>query len=188
MTASQQAHVSPSEFYFRVNNSSGDEAAGRMRYITRSDEQEQAKGRKEVPARGRSGFELTEREREKFVEAAERHDYVQRWHVSPPPDAEATAEDLRRETASLAHERTKDVPTSRVAYAVHDDQSTPHAHVLITGPHDELRMDREDIAETRTKAHERLGRGRQRNRSRHRETEQEREHEQQQERGRGVSR
>lgn len=154
---SPQSTVSPSDFYFNVSNLSGSEAQGKMNYISREDEKEQAKGREEVPVNNRAGRPMSDEEKDQFVEHAEQHDYVQRWQVSPPNGDELSRDELRRETRRVVDDRTRDMGSSRVAYAVHTDQEGPnHAHVLIAGNERELRMNREEIDRTRTNAHERM--------------------------------
>lgn len=152
-----QSPVSASEFYFNVSNLDGDETRGKMNYISRDSEQEQAKGREQVSVHNRAGRPMSEREREQFIEHAESHDYCQRWQVSPPNGNDLSRDELRKETRRVVEDYTRDKSTSRVAYAVHTDQEGPnHAHVLVAGNERELRMDREDIEQTRTNAHERM--------------------------------
>ena len=180
---SPQSTVSPSEFYFNVNNLSGDEAQGKMNYITRDSGKEQAKGREQVPAYNRAGRPMSDEEQEQFIGHAENHDYVQRWQVSPPNGNDLSRDELRRETRRVVDDYTRDKSTSKVAYAVHTDQDGPnHAHVLIAGNENELRMDREDIDQTRTNAHERMTEN-----ERYRER-QEQEQDQQRDRGDGRGR
>lgn len=171
--------VGPSEFYFNVSNLSGDETQGKMNYISR--DSEQAKGREQVPVHNRAGRPMSEREREQFIEHAEGHDYCQRWQVSPPNGNDLSRDELRKETRRVVDDYARDKSTSRVAYAVHTDQDGPnHAHVLVAGNERELRMDREDIEQTRTNAHERMTAN-----ERYRQRRQEQQNERTREGGRG---
>ena len=180
---SPQSTVSPSKFYFDVKNLSGSEARGKMNYISRDSEKEQAKGREQVPIHSRSGRGMSDTEREAWIEHAEKYDYFQRWQVSPPNGNDLSRDELRRETRRVIDDRTRDMSSSRVAYAVHTDQNGPsHSHVLVAGNESELRMDREDIEQTRTNAHQRMT---ERYRERQR---QEQQQEQQRDRGNGRGR
>jgi hypothetical protein len=77
--------------------------------------------------------------------------------VSPPNGNDLSRDELRKETRCVIDDYTRDKSTSRVGYAVHTDQDGPnHAHVLIAGNRHKLQMDREDIEQTRTNAHERM--------------------------------
>lgn len=182
--------VVPSQFYFNVSNLSGSEARGKMNYITRDSQKEQSKGREQVPAYNRAGRPMSDEEREQWLQTAEENDYVQRWQVSPPNGNDLSRDELRRETRRVIDDRTRDMNSSRVAYAVHTDQDGPnHAHVLITGNENELRMNRTDIEQTRTNAHERMTqneRYRQRRQEREQEQERERQQELENERQRGI--
>lgn len=185
---SSQSSVSPSQFYFNVNNLDGDEARGKMNYISRDSTKEQTKGREQVPVNNRAGRPMSESEKEQFIEHAETHDYVQRWQVSPPNGDDLSRDELRRETRRVIDDRTRDMSSSRVAYAVHTDQDGPnHAHVLIAGNENELRMDRGDIEETRSNAHERMT-ANARYRQRRQENEQDQEQQRDRDRGNGRGR
>lgn len=182
---SQQSAVSPSSFYFNVSNMSGDEARGKLQYISREDEKEQEKGREQVPVNNRAGRPMDEDEKERFVEHAEKHDYCQRWQISPPNGDDLSRDEIRRETRRVVDDRTRDMSSSRVAFSVHTDQESPnHAHVLIAGNESELRMNRADIDRTRTNAHERMT-ANERYRDRQQDDENEQDKEQQPDRGNG---
>lgn len=107
MSPSTQSSVSPDEFYFNVANLDGDEAQGKMNYISRDSETEQAKGREQVPVHNRAGRPMSEREREQFIEHAEGHDYCQRWQVSPPNGNALSRDEIRRETRRVIDGRTR---------------------------------------------------------------------------------
>lgn len=187
---SQQSTVSPSQFYFNVSNLDGGEARGKLRYISREDENEQAKGREQVPVHNRAGRPMDEDEKEAFLEHAEKHDYCQRWQISPPNGDDLSRDEIRRETRRVVDDRTRDMGSSRVAFSVHTDQESPnHAHVLVAGNESELRMNRADIDRTRTNAHERMTaneRYRDRQQENENDNEQGQENEQQQARGRDA--
>lgn len=183
-----QQTVAPSDFYFNVGNLSGSEARGKMNYISRDSENEQSKGREQVPVHNQAGRPMTESEREQFLEYAQQNDYVQRWQVSPPNGDDLSRDEVRRETRRVINDYTQDKPNARVAYAVHTDQDGPnHSHVLLTGNERELRMNREDIEQTRTNAHQRMT-ANERYRQRQKEQEQEQQQEQTRERDGGRGR
>lgn len=181
--------VGPDRFYFNVRNLSGSETRGKMQYISRDDPDI---GREQVPVYNRAGREMTDREKEKFVEKAERHDYCQRWQISPPNGRDLTPEDVRRETKRVAHDYTRDKRSSKVAYAVHPgNDGRTHSHVLIAGEESELRMTKKnrDIEKTRTHAHQRMTKNeRYRERDREQEREQERRERELQRESEGLSR
>lgn len=178
--------VGADQFYFNVRNMSGSETSGKMNYISREDPDI---GREEVPVYNRAGRPMSDREKEQFIEKAERHGYCQRWQLSPPNGMDLEPEDVRRETKRVAHDYTRDKRSSKVAYAVHPgEDGRTHAHVLIAGEESELRMQRDDINQTRENAHQRMTaneryRERQREREQKRRREQQRQREQERERG-----
>lgn len=180
--------VGPDDFYFNVRNMSGSETRGKMQYIERD-------GQEQVEVRDRAGRAMTETEKERFIQKAERHDYCQRWQITPPNGNDLSREELQKETRRVANGYTADKRTSSVAYAVHENSERNNVHVLIAGEESELRMNRDDIKQTRTRSHEHMTekyrerkRQQEREQKRRKQKQRERQQQQQQRSSRGISR
>lgn len=57
--------------YFNVSNLDGDDAPGKMNYISWDSKKEQANGREQVPVHNRAGRPISDDEREQFLEQRE---------------------------------------------------------------------------------------------------------------------
>jgi MoaA/NifB/PqqE/SkfB family radical SAM enzyme len=121
--------------------------------------------------RNSAGREVTERERESFIEKSERHRFERELRISPDPEADVSRADLERETERYIREFTQDRPSVRGVYSFHNDNGIAHTHVALTGERRDLYLDREDLERDR----ERLSRRLERDREREREPERDRE-------------
>jgi hypothetical protein len=136
--------------------------------------------------RNSAGREVTNRERERFVEKSQEHSFERELRISPDPEADVSQEELERETERYLRDFTRDRPSVRGVYSFHNDNGIAHTHVALTGKERDLYLDREDLERDRERLSQRLERGRERERSR--EPEHERELEQQIERKREQER
>jgi len=141
------------------------------------------------PLRNSAGREVTDRERERFVEKSERHQFERELRISPDPEADVSRQELEHETERYVREFTRDRPSVRGVYSFHNDNGIAHTHVALTGERRDLFMDRNDLERDRERLSRRLERGRERDRDRElardveRKREQERERERERERG-----
>ena len=149
---------------------------------------------KDRPLRNSAGREVTDRERENFIEKSERHRFERELRISPDPAADVDRADLERETERYLRDFTRDRPSVRAVYAYHTDAEHEHVHVALTGERRDLYLDREDLERDRERLADRLERGRERTRDREperdrelaRDVERKREQEQERERGRDL--
>ena len=145
---------------------------------------------KERPLRNSAGREVTDRERDSFVEKSERHEFERELRISPDPEVDVSQQELERETERYVRELTRDRPSVRGIYSFHNDNGIAHTHVALTGKERDLYLDREDLERDRERLSQRLERGRERERSREPERDRElerqieRKREQEQERAR----
>lgn len=109
-------------------------------------------GGKEVPVKDHTGREAGRETLQRFVAASERHGFERQFIIAPDPDAEYTPAEVDRGVRSTMREWRSERRSTRYVYAVHDSQETPHAHVAVTGPQRQLRMDEQDLQEFRNLA------------------------------------
>ena len=141
--------------------------------------------------RNSAGREVTDRERESFIEKSERHRFERELRISPDPEADVSQVELERETERYLREFTRDRPSVRGVYSFHNDNGIAHTHVALTGEERDLYLDRNDLERDRERLSRRLERDRDRSREPERDRELaraielKREHEQERERSRG---
>lgn len=141
------------------------------------------------PLRDRTGRELTDEERERFVRKSERHNHQRQIVLSPANRHDLDDRDIDRATRKVMNEYAEDRPTADYVYTIHRDTEHPHAQVAVTGQRRDLFMDREDIKETRERAHEHfMARSHDHRHERGREREQQQEHERDRQRSHGRGR
>lgn len=148
---------------------------------------------KEHPLRNSVGREVTDREREHFIQKSERHQFEREIRISPDPEADLSREELERETQRYVREFTRDRQTVSAVYAYHEDNGIPHVHVALTGEERDLYIERNRLEQERERLEQRMerdrGRLRQRQQQRQRQRQEqtiEREHAQEPERERGL--
>jgi hypothetical protein len=141
--------------------------------------------------RNSAGRELTDRERESFIEKSRDHQFERELRISPDPEADVSQAELERETERYLREFTRDRPSVRGVYSFHNDNGIAHTHVALTGERRDLYLDREDLERDRERLSRRLERDREREREPERDRElardinRKREQEQERERERG---
>ena len=143
--------------------------------------------------RNSAGREVTDRERESFVEKSQEHQFEREVRISPDPEADVSQAELERETERYLREFTRDRPSVRGVYSFHNDNGIAHTHVALTGERRDLYLDRGDLERDRERLSRRLERDREREREREperdrelaRDIERKREQEQDRERSRG---
>ena len=144
------------------------------------------------PLRNSAGREVTDRERESFVEKSQEHQFEREVRISPDPEADVSQAELERETERYLREFTRDRPSVRGVYSFHNDNGIAHTHVALTGERRDLYLDRNDLERDRERLSRRLERGRvrerepERDRDLARDIERKREQEQERERGRDL--
>jgi len=144
--------------------------------------------------RNSAGREVTDRERESFIEKSERHRFERELRISPDPEADVSQAELERETERYLREFTQDRPSVRGVYSFHNDNGIAHTHVALTGEERDLYLDRNDLECDRERLSRRLERGREREREPERDRElardierkREQERERERERGRDL--
>ena len=142
--------------------------------------------------RNSAGREVTDRERESFIEKSERHRFERELRISPDPEADVSGEELERETQRYLRDFTQDRPSVRGVYARHNDNGIEHVHVALTGEERDLYLDRNNLERDRERLSRRLERGREREREQERDRElardieRKREQERERERGRDL--
>ena len=127
------------------------------------------------PLRNSAGREVTDRERERFVEKSQEHNFERELRISPDPEADVSRADLERETERYLRDFTRDRPSVRGVYSFHNDNGVPHVHAALTGERRDLYLGREDLERDRERLSRRLERGRGLEREREREPERDRE-------------
>jgi hypothetical protein len=115
---------------------------------------------KEHPLRNSVGREVTNREREHFVQKSERHQFEREIRISPDPEADLSQEKLERETQRYVREFTRDRQTVSAIYAYHEDNGIPHVHVALTGEERDLYIQRNQLEQERERLAQRMERGR----------------------------
>lgn len=98
-----------------------------------------------VPMKDHTGRELNRDQLQNFVEESRHHGMERAIVVSPDPDAGFSPREVDRGVRDLMREWRSDRRSTRYVYGVHDSGATPHAHVAVTGPERQLRMDRQDV-------------------------------------------
>ena len=142
--------------------------------------------------RNSAGREVTDRERESFIEKSERHRFERELRISPDPEADVSGEELERETQRYLRDFTQDRPSVRGVYSFHNDNGIAHTHVALTGEERDLYLDRNNLERDRERLSRRLERGREREREQERDRElardieRKREQERERERGRDL--
>ena len=161
-----------------------------VRYLENK-EQEQGRDR----LRDSSGQPLSDTEKKGLIAASEHYDFERQLTFSPGGDS-MDREQLDRAGRNALRDWAEGRPTARYAYAVQTDRENYHVQAVAVGSKSDLRMDREDLAQTRSQATERFQeqeqeRERTRNRDRERpeDVDHDRDHEQEheQDRDRGMS-
>jgi hypothetical protein len=146
---------------------------------------------KDRPLRNSVGREVTDRERESFIEKSQEHSFERELRISPDPEADVSQEELERETERYVREFARDRPSVRGIYSFHNDNGIAHTHVALTGKERDLYLDRNDLERDRERLSRRLERGQEREREPERdrelarEIERKREQERERERSRG---
>ena len=127
------------------------------------------------PLRNSAGREVTDRERERFVEKSREHNFERELRISPDPEADVSQQELERETERYLRDFTQDRPSVRGVYSFHNDNGIAHTHVALTGEERDLYLDRDDLERDRERLSRHLerGRGLERERTLDREREQE---------------
>ena len=146
------------------------------------------------PLRNSAGREVTDRERESFIEKSRDHQFERELRISPDPEADVSQAELERETERYLREFTQDRPSVRGVYSFHNDNGIAHTHVALTGERRDLYLDRDDLERDRERLSRRLERDREREREPERDRElardieRKREQERERERSRGRDR
>ena len=146
------------------------------------------------PLRNSAGREVTDRERESFIEKSREHSFERELRISPDPEADVDRQELERETERYLRDFTRDRTSVRGVYSFHNDNGIAHTHVALTGEERDLYLDRNDLERDRERLSRRLKRGREREREREperdrelaRDIERKREQERERERGRDL--
>jgi len=140
-------------------------------------------GRENHKLRNRRGEQLTEKERERFVERSQAYEYERQIIISPERGDELSKEQLSLGARRSMREFVRDRPSAEYVYAVHQDTEHPHAQIAVTGQKSDLWTDQEDLEQLKDRAREQFReRERRRTRDRQRDREREQEHERDQER------
>jgi hypothetical protein len=116
--------------------------------------------------RNSAGREVTDRERERFIEKSKEHSFERELRISPDPEADVSQQELERETERYVREFTRDRPSVRAVYSFHNDNGIAHTHVALTGKERDLYLDRDDLERDRERLSQRPERGRERTRER----------------------
>ena len=132
---------------------------------------------KENSLRNSVGRELSGREIEQFVAETREHQFEREIQISPPKDVGLSRSELERSTRRFLRDYTRDRPSARAVYAVHEDTEHPHVHIALAGERRDLFMDRDDVEHAKDRADELFV-------EKHRA----REHEHEQDRGRAIGR
>lgn len=115
---------------------------------------------KEHPLRNSVGREVTDREREHFIEKSKRHQFEREIRISPDPEADLSREELERETQRYVREFTRDRRTVSAIYAYHEDNGIPHVHVALTGEERDLYIEQNRLEQERERLSQRMERDR----------------------------
>ena len=78
---------------------------------------------KEQSLRNSSGRELSGREIEQFVAETREHQFEREIQIFPPKDVGLSQSELERSTRRFLRDYTRDCPSVRAVYAVHEDTS-----------------------------------------------------------------
>ena len=95
------------------------------------------------------GREVSQSERERFIEKSQEHNFEREIRISPDPEADVSREELERETQRYLRDFTRDRPSARAIYAYHEDNGIPHVHAALTGERDDLYMEQQEIKRDR---------------------------------------
>ncbi|WP_379814616.1 relaxase/mobilization nuclease domain-containing protein [Halorientalis brevis] len=108
-----------------------------------------------VALKDHTGRELEPEQITAFVERSEEHGMERHLILSPDPDAAYNEQELDRGTRrTMSAFRSDDRLATEYVYAIHADHENPHAHVAMTGPEQDLGMDKHDITYLREIARE----------------------------------
>lgn len=110
----------------------------------------------DTPVLDRAGRPMSNKQKERFVEKSERHQFERHVIISPENGNDLSNDELGKETRRTMEQFTKDRPTVTYAYSVHRDTEHPHTHVAMTGEKTDLYMDRGDVENVRETANERM--------------------------------
>lgn len=126
----------------QIDTDYGDGGAGNLvRYID-----------KERGLRNRHGGEMTEKEREAFVEKSREHEFRRLITISPGDGDRLSDREINRRTRRTVSSFLQDRPSVDYCFAIHRDTEYHHAQVALTGKKRDLYMDREDIEQVRERA------------------------------------
>ena len=114
---------------------------------------------KEQSLRNSAGRELSGPEIEQFVAETREHQFEREIQISPSDDVDLSRDELERETRRFVRDYTRDRPSVRAVYAVHEDTDHPHVHVALAGERRDLFMDRDDVEHAKDRADELLSIG-----------------------------
>lgn len=142
-----------------------------MNYISREGD---------TPVYDRSGQEMSNQRKQRFIEKSEQHQFERHMIISPENGDQLSNDELARETRRTMEDFAKDRPSTTFAYTVHRDTEHLHAHVAMTGEKTDLYMDKQDIDAVRENANERMVEN-DRYKHRSQENDRDRQHEREQE-------
>lgn len=125
------------------------DASNLVDYIQRDRSQDRVRN---VDLQNPAGRELSDTERDQFVEKSRHYDFQRHMIVSPDPDGQYTPQEVSDRTREFMNQEIGQQPSAEYVYAVHRDTEFPHAHVAITGRKPELEMDRAEIERLRERA------------------------------------
>ena len=109
---------------------------------------------KERGLESRHGEELSESEKQQFIDRGAHRDICRMLTFSPENGEELSDEELSRSTRRVMRELIQDRPTASYCYGIHRDTDNPHTQLAITGSKDDLWMDVDDLEELREEAQE----------------------------------
>lgn len=163
--------------YYHIDGGRDHGAAQLTSYIGRDDHQ----------LRNRRGEELTEEEREQFIERSKEYQYERQIIISPENGDELSRQELSLGARRSMREFSRDRPSAEYVYAVHQDTEHPHAQIAVTGQKSDLWTDQDDLDRLKERAREQF-REKQRTQTRQRHEQRQQEREQRQERDHGRDR
>lgn len=102
--------------------------------------------------------------REQAKEWMEGHSHMRRFMVSPDPKVESNERDLHRQIQQTMDIMESRNGTMKWGYSIHDDTKTLHGHVIIATDQNQISLDKEDLAELRSRGIEMEGVARERSR------------------------
>lgn len=109
---------------------------------------------KEQGLENRFGEEMSEAEKEAFIEQSEEYDFERQVIISPEHGDDLSNEEFSRYARRVMSDFCQDRPTATYCYAIHRDTEHPHVQVALTGTKRDLWMDKQDCWKLRDRAHE----------------------------------